>query len=81
MTKEEHMDGEASFDNTDLEELAARVKRVLDIRDRKYGFPSKTYPNCFVGSEAVAQLVQEGLRNSFRRGLPATKKTPCASAT
>ena len=61
MTKEEHMDVEASFDSTDLEELATRVKRVLDIRDRKYGFPSKTYPKCFVGSEAVAQFVQEGI--------------------
>jgi hypothetical protein len=52
MTKEEHMDREASFDNTDLEALTERVKKVLDIRDRKYGFPSKTYPKCFVGSHA-----------------------------
>ena len=58
---EKHNDNEASFDNTDLEELTARLKRVLDIRDRKYGFPSKTYPKCFVGSEAVAQLVEEGI--------------------
>ena len=61
MTNEEYMDVEASFDNSDLEELTARLKRVLDIRDRKYGFPSKTYPKCFVGSEAVAQLVKEGI--------------------
>jgi hypothetical protein len=61
MTKEENGDAEASFENHDLEELTARLKRVLDIRDRKYGFPSKTYPKCFVGSEAVAQLVKEGL--------------------
>ncbi len=61
MTKEEHLDAEASFDNTDLEALTERVKRVLDIRDRKYGFPSKTYPKCFVGSEAVVQLVDEGI--------------------
>jgi pyruvate/2-oxoglutarate dehydrogenase complex dihydrolipoamide dehydrogenase (E3) component len=61
MSKEKQTDVEASFDNSDLEELSARVKRVLDIRDRKYGFPSKTYPKCFVGSEAVAQLVEEGI--------------------
>jgi pyruvate/2-oxoglutarate dehydrogenase complex dihydrolipoamide dehydrogenase (E3) component len=61
MTKKEPMNVEASFDNANLEELAARVKRVLDIRDRKHGFPSKTYPKCFVGSEAVAQLVEEGI--------------------
>jgi hypothetical protein len=72
MTKEEHMDVEASFDDTDLEELTTRLKRFLDIQDRKYGFPSKTYPKCFVGSEAVTQLVKEGLRS--------TRKTPCASA-
>ena len=63
MSNEKQNDKEASFDITDLEELAARVKRVLDIRDRKYGFPSKTYPKCFVGSEAVAQLVEEGIAN------------------
>ena len=61
MTKEEPMDVQASFYNSDLEELTARLKRVFDIRDRKYGFPSKTYPKCFVGSEAVAQLVKEGI--------------------
>jgi len=63
MTKAENIDVEASFDNTDLEALAARVKQVLDIRDRKYGFPSKIYPQCFVGREAVAQLVEEGIAN------------------
>ncbi|MGB9437357.1 MAG: FAD-containing oxidoreductase, partial [Desulfobacterales bacterium] len=61
MTKDEHMDVEASFDNTDLEALAARVKAVLDIRDRKYGFPSKTYLKCFVGREAVSRLIEEGI--------------------
>jgi pyruvate/2-oxoglutarate dehydrogenase complex dihydrolipoamide dehydrogenase (E3) component len=61
MTKEDHKDVEASFDNTDLEELAIRVKRVLDIRDRKYGFPPKTYTMCFVGSEAVKKLVEEDI--------------------
>jgi pyruvate/2-oxoglutarate dehydrogenase complex dihydrolipoamide dehydrogenase (E3) component len=62
-TKAENLDVEASFDSTDLEALTARVKQVLDIRDRKYGFPSKTYPQCFVGREAVVQLVEEGIAN------------------
>ena len=61
MTEEKHMDTEASFDNTGLEELSQRVRRVLDIRDRKYGIPPKTYPKCFVGSEAVEKLVDEGI--------------------
>ncbi len=34
MTTEKHNDKEASFDNTDLEELTARVKRIIDIRYR-----------------------------------------------
>jgi pyruvate/2-oxoglutarate dehydrogenase complex dihydrolipoamide dehydrogenase (E3) component len=61
MTNEENMDVEASFDSTDLEELATRVKGVFDIRDRKYGFPSKTYKACFVGNEAVKKLVNEDI--------------------
>jgi pyruvate/2-oxoglutarate dehydrogenase complex dihydrolipoamide dehydrogenase (E3) component len=55
------MDAGASFENHDLEELTTRLKGVLDIKDRKYGIPAKTYPKCFVGSEAVAQLIKEGI--------------------
>jgi pyruvate/2-oxoglutarate dehydrogenase complex dihydrolipoamide dehydrogenase (E3) component len=61
MTDEKQPDVEASFDDNDLEALTARLKQVFNIRDRKYGFPSKTYPKCFVGREAVAQLVEEGI--------------------
>ncbi len=61
MTKEEHTDLKASFDSTDLEALTKRVKRALDIRDRKYGFPPKMYKKCFVGNEAVIKLVDEDI--------------------
>ena len=61
MTTENQTDTEASFDDTDLEKLSERVKQVLDIRDRKYGIPPKTYARCFVGSEAVERLVAEGI--------------------
>lgn len=61
MKKTELKDTEASFDSGELEKLAARVRSVLDIRDRKYGIPPKTYPQCFVGSEAVAKMVNEGI--------------------
>ena len=61
MTKEELKDAEASFDSGELEELTARVRSVLDIRDRKYGIPAKSYPKCFVGREAVEKLVHEGI--------------------
>jgi hypothetical protein len=61
MTTDNLKDAEASFDSGELEELTARVRSVLDIRDRKYGIPPKTYPKCFVGSEAVEKLVREGI--------------------
>jgi pyruvate/2-oxoglutarate dehydrogenase complex dihydrolipoamide dehydrogenase (E3) component len=61
MIKEERMDIEASFDSDQLKELAARVKQILDIKDRKYGLPPKTYKKCFVGGEAVKQFVKEGI--------------------
>lgn len=53
--------GEATFESGDLEELSTKLKSVLDIRDRKYGFPSKTYKRCFVGNEAVEKMVDEGI--------------------
>jgi pyruvate/2-oxoglutarate dehydrogenase complex dihydrolipoamide dehydrogenase (E3) component len=59
MTKQEQKYIEASFDSSDLEELATRMKRAFDIRDRKYGFPPKTYKKCFVGNEAVQKMVDE----------------------
>ena len=61
MTEEKPIDAEASFDTTDLEKLSQRVRGVVDIRDRKYGIPPKTYTKCFVGSEAVERMVAEGI--------------------
>ena len=61
MTNENQNDKAASFKDTDLEDLTTRLKDLLDIKDRKYGFPAKRYPKCFVGSEAVTQFVKEGI--------------------
>ena len=61
MNNENKIDTQASFENSDLEELSDRVKRILDIRDRKYGIPPRTYPKCFVGSEAVEKMVELGI--------------------
>ena len=61
MTNDKHIDTEASFDTSDLEDFSDRVKKVLDIRDRKYGIPPKTYRMCFVGSEAVEKMVDQGI--------------------
>jgi hypothetical protein len=49
MTNEKHNDKEASFDDTDLEELTTHVKDILDIQDRTYGIPPKKYVMCFEG--------------------------------
>lgn len=61
MTTENQIDTEASFEDTDLAKLSKRIKQVIEIRDRKYGLPPKTYARCFVGSEAVAKLISEGI--------------------
>jgi len=61
MDEEEHIDKEASFDGDGLEKLTKHVKGLLDIRDRTYGIPPKTYVMCFVGSEAVETFVREGI--------------------
>ena len=54
-------DVQAKFDAVTLEELVKRLKSVLDIKDRKYGIPSKIYSKCFVGSDAVQKMVEEGI--------------------
>ena len=61
MASEEHPDVEASFEGGDLDALVSHIRTILDIQDRRYGFPAKTYPKCFVGSEAVQALVDEGV--------------------
>jgi pyruvate/2-oxoglutarate dehydrogenase complex dihydrolipoamide dehydrogenase (E3) component len=44
-----------------LAELTDRVSQLFDVRDRRYGFPARTYERCFIGSEAVAAMVAHGL--------------------
>jgi pyruvate/2-oxoglutarate dehydrogenase complex dihydrolipoamide dehydrogenase (E3) component len=61
MTTDNHDERKASFDGESLEDLAGRIKQLFDVQDRTHGFPSKTYPKCFVGHEAVAQLVEAGI--------------------
>ncbi len=61
MARHEHAEVEASFDHTDIAALAARIKGILDIQDRRYGFPPRTYEKCFVGEEAVVTLVDENI--------------------
>lgn len=48
----------ASLSADDLEELSAKIKETVDIQDRTHGFPKKSYPNCFIGLDAVAAMVE-----------------------
>jgi len=63
MADEKNNGKEASFDSQDLEELTKQVKGLVDIQDRTYGIPPKTYAMCFVGSEAVETLLREEIAN------------------
>ena len=61
MMTEDKNETNASFAADELDDLTTRVRQVVEIKDRKYGFPSRTYPKCFVGAEAVEKLVEEGI--------------------
>lgn len=61
MAKRAKDDVQLSLDLSSLEELKETIRGIVDIKDRKYGFPSKLYPNCFVGSEAVQAIIENGL--------------------
>ncbi|WP_136809276.1 FAD-containing oxidoreductase [Desulfosediminicola flagellatus] len=55
------MDEKVCLTETDLAGLGNVFRANVDIQDRKYGFPSKTYARCFVGEEAVQKLMESGL--------------------
>lgn len=59
----EENDKQVALHVSDLEKLAAIFKSKVEISDRKYGFPSKLYKDCFVGNEAVLVLLEEGMAN------------------
>ena len=42
--------------------LARAMQHCLDVKDRKYRL--RSYPKCFVGSDAVTNLVRSGLAAS-----------------
>jgi pyruvate/2-oxoglutarate dehydrogenase complex dihydrolipoamide dehydrogenase (E3) component len=45
----------------DLNEFASQIKELLEIKDREYGFPSKKYKKCFIGSDAVKKIIEKGI--------------------
>jgi pyruvate/2-oxoglutarate dehydrogenase complex dihydrolipoamide dehydrogenase (E3) component len=54
---------QADLAGDDLDQLVAQVRKAFDIKDRRYGFPPKTYKKCFVGSEAVQKMIDVGIAN------------------
>ncbi len=61
MSDAENSDVADDFEAGDCRELAQRLRAVVDVQDRKYGFPTKTYEQCFVGREAVLKMVENQL--------------------
>lgn len=60
---------QAFLPEDDLRELAERLRQLVDVSDRKHGFPSKTYKQCFVGAEAVAKIVEVGIASDVTGAL------------
>ncbi len=61
MSKKNYDDEQVTLQGTDLDALRRSFRAIVDIADRQYGFPAKTYESCFVGSEAVGKLIEQGL--------------------
>ncbi|MFW2368490.1 MAG: FAD-containing oxidoreductase [Desulforhopalus sp.] len=61
MHRKKSDDERVSLMESDLEELRSSFRAIVDLRDRKYGFPPKIYESCFVGNEAVSTLIESGL--------------------
>lgn len=61
MTGKKSIDEQISLPTVEVEELGRSFREIVEIRDRKYGFPAKTYTDCFVGSDAVAAMIGSGL--------------------
>lgn len=60
--KDTEQPSNAESDDKELEELTAKLRSNLEIKDRKYLMT--TYPQCFVGSEAVTFMVENGITSS-----------------
>ncbi len=61
MTAPDRGGPQESFNFDDSQMLSTRLRDLVEITDRKYGFPPKTYSRCFVGSDAVRALIDENI--------------------
>ena len=62
---------EENDQTTDLLSVAATYEKVIEIKDRKYHF--KTYHQCFIGSEAVATLVDVNMAENREEAIARLK--------
>lgn len=60
MSSEKKQEGKPDWDSGDIVEFTETFRSLVDIQDRKYGFPPKKYERCFVGQEAVERLIESG---------------------
>ncbi len=61
MGKKNSDDELVNLKSGELEELSKSFQAIVDLRDRQYGFPAKTYEHCFVGREAVTRMIEKGM--------------------
>ena len=61
MNESEEATARASLKEGEAQDLTRRLRKRLDIRDRRYGIPPRTYAKCFVGSDAVQVLIDENI--------------------
>ena len=61
MSQKNNVDEQISLESGDLDEITTDFRNIVDLSDRKYGFPAKTYKNCFTGEEAVEKLIEKGM--------------------
>ena len=70
MSQGNHGKQTAAFEMHDLEVLTTKLRDAFDIRDRKYGLSGKTYEKCFVGQEAVNELIGQGIASGEEDARP-----------
>lgn len=61
MSQKNNVDEPISLESGELDEITRDFRTIVDLSDRKHGFPAKTYKNCFVGEEAVEKLIEKGM--------------------
>ena len=61
MSQKKKHGGDKSLQSGDLEELEHSLREIVNLRQRQYGFPPKSYDDCFVGSEAVTKMIEAQL--------------------